>query len=82
MMRWRRRIRTALNEMAEEIDFFDELRRVRRADPFVPFVIVMTSGARYKVTDPESFATGPTMFCVLPPKVRPLLLSAVSDPFH
>ncbi len=53
MMRWRRRIRTALNEMAEEIDFSDELRRVRRADPFVPFVIVMTSGARYKVTNPR-----------------------------
>ncbi len=54
--------------MAEDIDFYDELRRVKRADPFTPFVIVMSSGARYKVTDPDSVATGPGMFCVFPPK--------------
>ncbi|MGB7158754.1 MAG: hypothetical protein WBD40_11845 [Tepidisphaeraceae bacterium] len=53
---------------SEQIDFYDELRRVRNADPFQPFEIVMTSGARYKVTNPESVASGPGMFCVFPPK--------------
>lgn len=53
---------------SETIDFYDELRRLRTADPFQPFVIVMTSGQRYEVIDPLAVATGPSMFAVFPPK--------------
>ena len=35
--------------MEEDIDFHGELERITRAEPFVPFVIVTTSGARHEV---------------------------------
>jgi hypothetical protein len=53
---------------SEDIDFTDELRRVLLAEPFHPFVIVMTSGARYEVTDRLQCATGRTTFTYYPPK--------------
>jgi hypothetical protein len=53
---------------SDDIDFYDKLRRVRLADPFHPFVIVMSSGERYEVTDPSSVAAGRTTFVVYPPK--------------
>jgi hypothetical protein len=51
----------------EEINFEDELRRCLRADPFVPFNIVVTSGDRYEVTTDEQVALGGnTVVVVLP----------------
>ena len=44
--------------MAEELNFEDELRRLRYADPFVPFTVEMASGDRYEVNDPDTFAFG------------------------
>jgi hypothetical protein len=52
----------------EDVDFTDELRRVLLAEPFHPFVIVMTSGARYEVTDRLQCAVGRTTFTYYPPK--------------
>jgi hypothetical protein len=37
----------------ENIDFHDELTRLTRADPFLPFTIATTSGARYFVPDSD-----------------------------
>ncbi len=39
--------------MAEELDFHDELIRASTAEPFIPFAIITTSGASYKVKEPE-----------------------------
>ena len=39
--------------MAEDLDFHDELVRASRADPFVPFAIITTSGEVYKIRDSE-----------------------------
>ncbi len=53
---------------SEDIDFYSELRRIQAADPFQPFVIVMSSGARYEVVDPHSVASGRSSFAVYKPK--------------
>jgi hypothetical protein len=37
--------------MAEEITIGSELRRLRDAEPFRPFAIIMSSGERYRVDD-------------------------------
>lgn len=51
----------------EEINFEDELRRHRDAEPFTPFGIVVTSGDRYSITDPWQMAMGGnTVVAVLP----------------
>ena len=51
----------------EQIDFEDELRRYYRADPFIPFDIVVTSGDRYEITQQEQLAFGGnTVVVVLP----------------
>lgn len=39
--------------MAEDLDFHDELVRASSAEPFVPFALVTTSGAEYKIRNPE-----------------------------
>ncbi len=54
--------------MAEHLDFYDEIRRLQAAEPFQPFVIVMSSGARYEVDDPYTLAAGTAMFAVHKPK--------------
>lgn len=53
---------------SEDLNFYDEIRGLQTADPFHPFVIVMTSGARYEVTTPYALAAGRTMFAVVKPK--------------
>jgi hypothetical protein len=52
----------------EEINFEDELRRCLRADPFVPFDIVVTSGDRYEITNDEQVALGGNTVVVVLPK--------------
>ena len=43
--------------MAErEESTLDVIRHLKRRDPFVPFRIVMTSGDRYVVEDPDALA--------------------------
>jgi hypothetical protein len=51
----------------ERINFDDELRKVARAVPFVPFEIVTTSGEKYEITDSVEIAIGhSTVVLVLP----------------
>jgi hypothetical protein len=52
----------------EEINFDDELKRYLRADPFVPFDIVVTSGDRYEVAEKEQVAMGGNTVVVVLPK--------------
>ena len=40
----------------DPIEFESELRRYRRAEPFVPFDIILTSGDRVEVRDPDALA--------------------------
>jgi hypothetical protein len=44
--------------MDEEIDIKGELERLNSREPFVAFAIVMTSGSRYEVKEPETIAIG------------------------
>ena len=34
----------------------DVIRHLKRQDPFVPFEIIMTSGDRYRIEDPDAMA--------------------------
>jgi hypothetical protein len=52
--------------MAEQIGLRDELIRLLDEEPFSPFQIVMSSGDRFKVSDPHSVAVGRDVICVLP----------------
>ena len=51
----------------EQIDFETELRRYARAEPFMPFDIVVTSGDRYEVTGRHQVAVGKAVVIILPP---------------
>ena len=52
----------------ESIDFEEEIRRYWRAEPFVPFDIVVTSGDRYEIKDPGQVAWGGNTVVVVMPK--------------
>ena len=52
----------------EEISFEEELRRALGQQPFHPFTIKLTSGDRYKVTDPWQVAIGTTTVVFMHPK--------------
>jgi hypothetical protein len=52
----------------EQIDFMDELRRYGNSDPFVPFEIVTTGGARYEVQERLQFALGATAAVLVLPR--------------
>jgi len=42
----------------EEVSTLVTIRDLLRRDPFVPFGIVMNSGDRHKIEDPQSLAIG------------------------
>lgn len=51
----------------ERIEFEDELRRYARAEPFIPFEVVVSSGERYLISESLQFAmTDDTVVTVLP----------------
>jgi hypothetical protein len=52
----------------EEISFEDELDRAMDADPFRPFVIKLTSGDSYRVTDPAHMVLGKSVVTYAHPK--------------
>jgi hypothetical protein len=54
--------------MAEELNIRDEIKRARKREPFIPFKLVMTSGDRYEVKDPDSIAIGESIIVILPPR--------------
>lgn len=47
--------------MAEEAEFVvDTVRDLKNREPFLPFLIVMTSGDRYLIDDPDALAIATT----------------------
>lgn len=56
--------------MAEELNFEEELSRLRNANPFVPFTVVMASGDRYEVNDPNIIAFGNDMLFIFRSKAK------------
>ncbi len=54
--------------MSEEFNFEEEIRKLWKRDPFVPFEIVVTSGDRYEINDPIQLAMGGNMVVVVPAK--------------
>ena len=43
---------------SEDVTTIDTIRDLKNRDPFVPFQIVMTSGDRYRIEDPDALAIG------------------------
>ena len=56
--------------MAEELHFGEELDRLSNAERFVPFTVVMASGDRYDVTDPNLIAFGSDVVFIFRPKSK------------
>jgi hypothetical protein len=52
----------------EQIRFDDELRKYARANPFVPFTIITTSGDKYEVTESIQLAIGESTIVVVLPR--------------
>jgi len=44
--------------VAEDVTTLDTIRDLKRRDPFSPFKIIMTSGDRYVIDDPDALAIG------------------------
>jgi len=42
----------------EDINTVDTIRDLKNREPFTPFVVVMSSGDRYLVEDPDALAIG------------------------
>ena len=54
--------------MSEQIDIKTEILKFIDADPFVPFVIVMASGDRYLIEDPDALAIAKSQLHYYPPR--------------
>jgi len=42
----------------EDVSTIDTIRDLKRREPFIPFGIVLTSGDRYVIEDPDALAIG------------------------
>jgi len=51
---------------AEDVTTLDTIRDLKRRDPFSPFRIVMSSGDRYLVEDPDALAIGSSQLFYYP----------------
>ena len=54
--------------VAEDVSPLDTIRDLKRQEPFVPFQIVLSSGDRYVVADPDALAIGTTQLFFYPPR--------------
>jgi hypothetical protein len=52
--------------VAEEVTTLDTIRDLKRRSPFSPFGIVMSSGDRYLIDDPDALAIGGTQLHFYP----------------
>lgn len=65
----------------ESITSLDTIRDLKKRDPFLPFTIVMTSGDRCLIEDPEALAISSSQLHYFPPRGKQayhLRLSQVS----
>ncbi len=56
--------------LPEDLNFEEELDRLSNAEPFVPFTVVMASGDRYEVTNPNLIAFGSDIVFIFRPKSK------------
>jgi hypothetical protein len=52
--------------MAENVNTVDTIRDLKNREPFTPFNIVMASGDRYRIEDPDALAIGTTQLFYYP----------------
>jgi hypothetical protein len=55
-------------QLPDELDFVDEIRRYLDRRPLIPFVIVMQSGERYEITGKHQVALGRKAIDIVPPR--------------
>jgi hypothetical protein len=60
--------------MAEEISIIDELKRLIDRTPFQPYVITLSSGERFDITERHQVAVGTSVVIVLPPNQASIYL--------
>jgi hypothetical protein len=54
--------------MAENVTTVDTIRDLKNREPFSPFSIVMASGDRYLIDDPDALAIGRDQVFYYPPR--------------
>ena len=54
--------------MPEDVTTVDTIRDLKNRDPFLPFRIVMTSGDRCVIEDPDALAIGRSQLFYYPPR--------------
>ena len=62
--------------MAEEISIIDELKQLIARTPFQSYVITLSSGERYEITERHQVAVGTSVVIVLPPNHTSIYLRA------
>jgi hypothetical protein len=51
---------------SEDVTTIDTIRDLKNREPFVPFRIVMASGDRYRIDDPDALAIGSSQLFYYP----------------
>jgi len=54
--------------MSEEIDIIGEINQHLEREPFEPFIVVMASGDRYAIEDPNGATVGRRTIAIVPPR--------------
>lgn len=52
----------------EDVTTLDTIRDLKHREPFAPFRIVMTSGDKYVIGDPDALAIGGSQLFYYPPR--------------
>ena len=60
--------------MAEEISIIDELKKLIDRTPFQAYVITLSSGERFEITERHQVAVGSSVVVVLPPNQTSIYL--------
>jgi hypothetical protein len=69
----------------EEESTLDTVRDLKHREPFLPFLVVMASGGRYLIEDPEALAMAGSQLHYYPPRsgkaihIRVSQISAVEE---
>jgi hypothetical protein len=54
--------------MSEQVRFGDELQKLIKGDPFIPFSLIFSSGDRYTVSDPGMAFSNDEVVIIFQPK--------------
>ena len=63
----------------EEETALDTIRDLRRREPFLPFLVILSSGDKYVIEDPEALAVSGSQLHYYPPRTSKSIHIRVSQ---